>query len=98
MSRLPPVPPASQSIYGPDGKPKTSVDISHRVRHQAGTAQRPAPDADLAQRDDKAPPSSTGSDLWMLAATGAVVAAIVWLAGKQRNEAPSQLPPPRRWQ
>ncbi|MDX7950969.1 hypothetical protein P7D22_07225 [Lichenihabitans sp. Uapishka_5] len=94
MSRLPPVPPASKPVHGPDGAPKTSVDISHRLRHQADKARRSAA---MAASTTPVPPAK-GSDLWLLAATGAVVAAIVWLSGKQRAGAAVAVPPKRRWQ
>lgn len=93
--RLPPVPPASKPVHGPDGVPKTSEDITHRVRHQAQRAQQQQASAHDVIRPPAAgddlggavPAGRNGSDTWMLAATGAVVAAIVWLANRQKSGA-----------
>ena len=78
MSRLPPVPPASQPVYGPEGIAKTSVDVSHRVRHQA---QRAAADFDDVARGRAAAVSSDRS-AWVLVAAVAALA-LGYLAGRQ---------------
>lgn len=55
MPSLPPVPPAGQSPFGPEGVPKTFEDVSHRVRAQAQRHAR-----DEATRNDE-PPTSVRS-------------------------------------
>lgn len=80
MSRLPPVPPASKPVHGPEGVAKTSVDISHRVRHQAQAAGMRAGDGPT--RAMRAV-SRSGSDFtWVLLAAAAALA-LGYLAGRR---------------
>jgi hypothetical protein len=79
MSRLPPVPPASLPTKGPDGVPKTSVDVSHRVRHRTQQARRKSQGADISHAD---------FSFWTMGIAGAAAAGIVWLLVKQRRPSP----------
>ena len=78
MSRLPPVPPASQPVHGPEGIAKTSVDVSHRVRHQA---RRTAANLDDVT-EDRAAALSPNRSAWVLVAAVAALA-LGYLAGRQ---------------
>ena len=78
MSRLPPVPPANQSVHGPEGIAKTSVDISHRVRHQA---QRAADRFD-DEAQGRAAALSPNRSAWVLVAAVAALA-LGYVAGRQ---------------
>ena len=96
MSRMPPVPDANKSAYGPDGVSKTSVDISHRVRHSAQRLHdhqeaRPSSSRQPDAVDDLGggfiPGHRDGSQTWMLIALGAVLTGIVCLAGSAGSRA-----------
>ncbi len=95
MSRMPPVPSASKPVHGPEGVPKTSTDVSRRVRHQGSRVQEQQQQQSRDIRPPVAgddlggavPAHGGGSEAWMLVAFGAVVTAIVWLVGQEQRAA-----------
>ena len=74
MSRLPPVPPHSRPTRGPDGVPKTFVDVTHQVRHRAN---RPEPQASVAQRVVEGPSQSKLLALLVVGAVGYAVGTLM---------------------
>jgi hypothetical protein len=74
MSRMPPVPPDSRPTRGPDGVPKTFVDVTHLVRHRA---HRPEPQASVAQRANEGPSQSKLLTLLVVGAVGYAVGSLM---------------------
>lgn len=71
MSRLPPVPPASKPVHGPEGVAKTSIDVSHRVRHRAQRAAASL-DHEGGTIESRRPSGPSGSP-WLLVAAAAAL-------------------------
>lgn len=99
MSRMPPIPAANQSPYGPgaagrdavaDRAPHTDLPFGRHPQdaqeQQRGPGGAPAREAVVAT-GGAASAQVRGSDTLMLVIFGALVAAITWVAGRQRRHA-----------